>query len=148
MPVVSWPLEFPEPRLVQAGDVTFSVHEAGPEDGLPLLLLHGWPELAFSWAPMVQALTQAGCRLIMPDLKGFGRSSKPEDPDAYTMTAMTGDYPKLLDALGYDKVVLIGHDWGGAIIWPLAQRHADRALGVAALCTPHPALAPAPPLAI
>jgi len=145
---VSWPLGFPEPRTVKAGAVDFSVHEAGPEDGLPVLLLHGWPELAFSWAPMVPALTEAGCRLIMPDLKGFGRSSKPNDVSAYSMEAMTTDYPKLLDALGYDRVVMIGHDWGGAIIWPLAQRHAERGLGVAALCTPYPALAPAPPLAI
>ncbi|MEM1380161.1 MAG: alpha/beta hydrolase [Pseudomonadota bacterium] len=145
---MTWPLGFPEPREVRAGDVTFSVHEAGHKDGLPLLLIHGWPELAFSWAPMMEALTKAGCRLIMPDQKGFGRSSKPDDPSAYAMTALTADYAALLDALSLEKVVMIGHDWGGAIIWPLAQRYPERGLGVASLCTPYPPLAPAPPLAI
>ncbi len=128
--------------------MTFSVHEAGPEDGLPVLMLHGWPELAFSWAPLVPALTEAGCRLIMPDLKGFGGSSKPEDPAAYRMETLTGDFGRLLDALRIEKAVFVGHDWGGAIIWPLAQRLAERGLGVASFCTPYPEIAPAPPLSI
>lgn len=145
---MSWPLGFPEPRVIEANGTAFSVHVAGPEDGVPALLLHGWPELAFSWAKMVPALTDAGLKLHMPDLKGFGRTAGPDDREAYSMTALTGDMAALIDALGLDKVVMIGHDWGGAIIWPLAQRHAGRSLGVASLCTPYPALAPAPPLAI
>ena len=142
------PYGFPEPRLVEAGDVTFSVHEAGPEDGLPLLMLHGWPELAFSWAPLMEPLVAAGYRLIMPDLKGFGGSSKPLDPDAYRMSVAAEDYQRLLDALGIEKAVFVGHDWGGAIVWPLTQRAQNRALGVASFCTPYPDLAPAPPLSI
>lgn len=142
------PLGFPEPRLVTAGDVMFSVHEAGPEDGFPLLMLHGWPELAFSWAPLVPALTAAGCKLYMPDLKGFGGSSKPTDPDAYQMSVIAEDYRNLLDALGLEKVLLVGHDWGGAVVWPLTQRVGERVIGVASFCTPYPAIAPAPPLAI
>ncbi|MEM9838863.1 MAG: alpha/beta hydrolase [Pseudomonadota bacterium] len=145
---MSLPLGFPKARPVQAGDVTFSVHEAGPEDGLPVLLVHGWPELAFSWAPIVEALTGAGCRLIMPDQKGFGASSKPEDLSEYSMTALTADYDRLLAAMGIEKAVVVGHDWGGALIWPLAQRYPERCLGVASLCTPYPPLAPAPPLKI
>nr|WP_233061565.1 alpha/beta hydrolase [Parvularcula mediterranea] len=142
------PFGFPELRLVEAGEVTFSVHEAGPEDGLPLLMLHGWPELAFSWAPLVRPLTEAGYRLIMPDIKGFGASSKPTDPEAYRMSVIAEDYGKLLDALGLEKVVLVGHDWGGAIVWPMTQRLGERILGVASFCTPYPDLAPAPPLKI
>ncbi len=145
---MTYPLRFPEPRLVEAGDVTFSVHEAGPEDGLPLLMLHGWPELAFSWAPMLPALVEAGCRLIMPDMIGFGGSSKPEEVEAYSMEALTGNVVGLLDALGIEKAVFVGHDWGGAVAWPLAQKHPDRGLGVASLCTPYPAVAPAPPVSI
>jgi pimeloyl-ACP methyl ester carboxylesterase len=111
-------------------------------------MLHGWPELAFSWAPMVPALTKAGCRLIMPDIKGFGGTSAPKGPEAYRMEVLAGDYAKLLDALGIERAVVVGHDWGGAISWPLAQRIPERLLGVAVYCTPYPALAPAPPLAI
>jgi pimeloyl-ACP methyl ester carboxylesterase len=124
------------------------VHEAGPKDGLPLLLLHGWPELAFSWAPMVDALTGAGCHVIMPDLKGFGGSSAPLDPKDYRMEVLARDYGNLLDALEIEKAVLVGHDWGGAIAWPTAQRIPGRLLGVAVYCTPYPALPPAPPLSI
>lgn len=145
---MSLPLGFPDPRRVEAGDVTFSVHEAGPADGLPLLMLHGWPELAFSWAPLVPALTAAGCRLVMPDLKGFGGSSKPTDIDAYRMSVLAEDYERLLDALGLESVVIVGHDWGGAIAWPLTQRLGGRVRGVASFCTPWPEIAPAPPLEI
>ncbi|MEM6746478.1 MAG: alpha/beta hydrolase [Pseudomonadota bacterium] len=142
------PHGFPDPRLVEAGNITFSVHEAGPTDGTPLLMLHGWPELAFSWAPMVDALTEAGCRLIMPDIKGFGGTSAPDDPGEYTMTKIAEDYRLLIGALGLEKVVIVGHDWGGAIAWPLAQRLGDLALGVAVYCTPYPAIAAASPIAI
>jgi len=145
---VSLPHGFPDPRLVEAGNITFSVHEAGPQDGLPLLMLHGWPELAFSWAPMVDTLTKAGCRLIMPDIKGFGGTTKPDEPSEYTMTKIAEDYRHLIGALGLEKVVIVGHDWGGAIAWPLAQRIDDLALGVAVYCTPYPAVAAAPPLTI
>lgn len=145
---MSLPYGFPEARLVQADDVTFSVHESGPADGTPLLMLHGWPELAFSWALMVEPLVQAGYRLIMPDIKGFGGTSKPLDPEAYRMSVVAEDYKALLDALGIEKAVFVGHDWGGAIVWPLTQRAQDRALGVASFCTPYPELAPAPPLSI
>lgn len=145
---MSLPLGFPEPQLVKAGDVEFSVHVAGPEDGLPLLMLHGWPELAFSWAPLVPALTKAGCRLYMPDIKGFGGSSKPTDVEEYRMEKIAQDYRALLDTVGLEKAVIVGHDWGGAIAWPMSQRLSDRCLGVASFCTPYPEVAPAPPLAI
>ena len=145
---MSLPYGFPEPSLVEAGDVTFSVHEAGPKSGLPLLMLHGWPELALSWAPLVERLVAAGYRLIMPDIKGFGGTSRPLDPMAYRMSVLADDYRRLLNARQIEQAVFVGHDWGGAIVWPLAQRAPDRALGVASFCTPYPELAPAPPLSI
>ncbi len=64
---------FPPARRVETARGGFSVHEAGPPDGVPLLMLHGWPELAHSWAPVHGALAEAGYRCLMPDLKGFGR---------------------------------------------------------------------------
>ena len=67
----------PPARRVRAGKITLSVHEAGPEDGLPVLLLHGWPDLALSWAPQIAALSAAGYRVIAPDLRGFGASDAP-----------------------------------------------------------------------
>jgi len=145
---MAYPFGFPEPRLVDAGEVTFSVHEAGPADGTPLLMLHGWPEIAFSWAPMVDALTAAGCRLIMPDIKGFGGTKGPTDVNAYTYQAFAEDYQALLDSLGVEKAVFVGHDWGGAIVWPLTQRLPERCLGVASFCTPFREVTPVAPLSL
>lgn len=139
---------FPPARRVKTARSGFSVHEAGPADGIPLLMLHGWPELAHSWAKVFPALAAAGYRCLMPDLKGFGASDRPDDARAYAMDELTADYTALLDALGIEHAVIVGHDWGGAITWPMGWRHPDRCLGLASICTPHAARAPAAPNAI
>ena len=139
---------FPPARRVESARCGFCVHEAGPADGVPLLMLHGWPELARSWAPVFGPLAEAGYRCIMPDLKGFGASDRPDEVGAYAASEMTADFCALLDALSVARAVIVGHDWGGALAWPMGWRHPGRVLGIASLCTPHPARAPAPPLPI
>ena len=145
---MSDPTPFPPARRVETARGHRSVHEAGPQDGVPLLMLHGWPELARSWAPVFGPLAAAGYRCVMPDLAGFGASDAPNDARAYAMDALVADQAALLDALGIERAVIVGHDWGGAIAWPMGWREPDRCLGVASICTPHPARAPAPPLSI
>ena len=139
---------FPPARRVPTARCAFSVHEAGPADGVPLLMLHGWPELAHSWAPVCAPLAEAGYRCVMPDLKGFGASDRPDDASAYAASEVTADFCALLDALGIARAVIVGHDWGGALAWPMGWQHPGRVLGVASVCTPHPPRAPAPPLSI
>ena len=140
--------DFPSPRFVEAGDVRFAVYEQGPADGRPVLLLHGWPELAFSWKHIMAALAEAGYRAIAPDMKGFGATSRPDEIRQYGMDVMTGDIAALIDALGYDRVVICGHDWGGAHVWPMAYTYPEKIEGVIGVCTPHRKRAPAAPITI
>ncbi len=127
----------PPPRRIDLGEVTLSVHLAGPEDGLPVLLLHGWPELALSWASQIEALAGAGYRVIAPDNRGFGASDAPRDVAAYGIDRLVGDISGLLDALGHDRAVIAGHDWGGIVMWHAACLIPERFLGAIGVNTPH-----------
>ncbi|WP_241094968.1 alpha/beta fold hydrolase [Marinicauda algicola] len=129
--------DMPPARRVKCGEVTLSVHEAGPEDGVPVLLLHGWPELALSWARQIEDLAGAGYRVIAPDNRGFGASDVPHEVEAYGIDHLVGDYTGLLDALGIEKAVWVGHDWGGIAMWHAAALKPERFLGAAGVCTPH-----------
>ncbi len=122
------------------------MHEAG--EGPPIVLVHGWPEIAYSWKNQIGPLAAAGYRVIAPDLKGFGASSAPVDKSLYDIRHLTDDLIHLLDALGIERAIFCGHDWGGAIVWPLAQLHPSRVAGVIGVCTPHRPPPPAPPLSI
>lgn len=137
---------FPDPRFVDAGGVRLAVHEQGA--GTPVILVHGWPEIAYSWKNQIGAIADAGFRAIAPDLKGFGRSDAPKDKALYDIRGMTDDLARLLDALSIERAVFCGHDWGGAIVWPMAQLHKDRVAGVIGVSTPHRPRPPAPPLSI
>ena len=138
--------EFPEPQVVKAGDMRLATYQQG--EGPPVILVHGWPEIAYSWKNQMGALATAGYRAIAPDLKGFGRSDAPKDKAQYDIRHMTDDLARLLDALSIEKAIFCGHDWGGAIVWPMAQLHADRVAGVISICTPHRPRPPVPPLSI
>jgi microsomal epoxide hydrolase/non-specific protein-tyrosine kinase len=137
---------FPEPRLINAGGVRLAVHEAG--EGPAVLLVHGWPELAYSWKHQIGALAAAGYRVIAPDLKGFGGSDAPAAAPLYDSAHMAEDFVRLLDALGVDQAIMCGHDFGGALAWPMAQLYPDRVRGVIGVCTPHKQPAPVAPLKI
>jgi pimeloyl-ACP methyl ester carboxylesterase len=127
----------PPARRIEQGEVTLSVHLAGPEDGLPVLLLHGWPELALSWASQIDALARAGYRVIAPDNRGFGASDAPRDVADYGIDRLVGDISALLDALGHDRAVIAGHDWGGVVMWHAACLIPERFLGAIGVNTPH-----------
>jgi len=99
-------------RWVTAGGLRVHLAEAGPEDGDPVLLLHGWPQHWYEWRGLVPALSQR-YRLLMPDLRGIGWTEVTED--GYEKENLARDQIALLDALGIDSVKLIGHDWGGYI---------------------------------
>jgi epoxide hydrolase A/B len=135
--------DFPAPARIQTNGITLSVHEAGPKDGLPVLLLHGWPELARSWLNQIGALAKAGFRVIAPDMRGFGGSDAPKAPEEYGIDVLLADLTGLLDALEIKKAVWVGHDWGGLIVWPAALLVPDRVAGVIGVNTPH---LPRPPI--
>ncbi len=102
-----------------------------------LLLLHGFPEGWFGWRAVMPAFARR-FRVVAPDLRGYGRSDKPEGIDAYRAGAIVADLDALVDALGHDRCVLVGHDWGGALAWAFAIAHPERVERLVILNAPHP----------
>jgi pimeloyl-ACP methyl ester carboxylesterase len=124
------------------------LHVLDEGEGPLVVLCHGFPELAFSWRKQLPALTAAGHRVVAPDLRGFGRSSAPAEVDAYDIVRLCGDMCGLLDALGEQDAIFVGHDWGASLVWQLAVLHPERVRAVAGLSVPFVPRAPAPPLPI
>jgi pimeloyl-ACP methyl ester carboxylesterase len=118
-------------------DVTLEVEDTGA--GTPVLLLHGWPDAANVWRHQVPALAADHYRVLAPDLRGFGGSSRPAEVEAYVAPRMVGDVIGLLDHLSIERAHLVGHDWGAAISWMTAALVPDRVASVTALSVGHPA---------
>lgn len=141
--------QMPPLRFAPTNGIRMGYYEAGPAgDAPPLVLCHGWPELAFSWRHQIRALADAGLRVIAPDQRGFGATDAPKEVQAYDLEQLTADLVGLLDHLGIAKAIFVGHDWGGFVVWQMALRHAARVAGVVSLNTPHLPRAPVDPIAI
>lgn len=125
-------------RRIDVGDVELFVVRAGPPDGLPIVLLHGFPEFWYAWKGVIVPLTKAGYRVILPDQRGYGDSDKPQGVDAYAVDRLGDDIAGLITALGYENAFVAAHDWGGGVAWNLAIRHPERVRKLAVLDTPHP----------
>ena len=108
-------------------------------EGRPVILLHGFPDSGRLWRHQVQALTQAGFRTIVPDLRGYGGSDKPAETDAYAMHLLVNDAIAVLDDAGAARAHVVGHDWGAAVAWSLAAGAPDRVDHLVALSVGHPA---------
>jgi pimeloyl-ACP methyl ester carboxylesterase len=111
-------------RDVDAAGLRMHVVEAGPPDGAPVLVLHGWPQHWYQWRHQIPALAEAGYRVVVPDLRGFGQSDAP--PGGYDKENMATDVLNLMDAMALDRVRLLGHDWGGWIGFILCVRTPER----------------------
>ena len=130
--------EMPPLQFAQTNGIRMGYYEAGPKtDTPPVILCHGWPELAFSWRHQIKALGEAGIRVIAPDQRGYGSTDRPEAVEDYDIEHLTGDLVGLLDHLKIDKAIFVGHDWGGFIVWQMPLRHIDRVAGVVGVNTPH-----------
>lgn len=128
----------PTTRRIPVRGLTLSVAEAGPEDGPLTVLLHGFPETWWGWRHQIGPLAAAGLRVVAPDQRGYGLSSRPEGIAAYHLDRLADDVTGLADALGHDRFRLVGHDWGGLVAWWVAARHPDRLERLAILNAPHP----------
>jgi pimeloyl-ACP methyl ester carboxylesterase len=111
--------------------------EAGPADGPLMIFVHGWPELGVLWRAQLEHFAALGWRCVAPDMRGYGDSSVPADPGAYTLREIVADMVELHDALGGAPAVWVGHDWGGPVVYSLAAHHRDRCRAVAGLCVPY-----------
>ncbi|MGH3392421.1 MAG: alpha/beta fold hydrolase [Actinomadura sp.] len=132
-------------RFVDVNGLRMHIAEAG--SGPLVLLLHGFPECWYSWRHQLPALAAAGYHVVAPDQRGYCRTGGPDDVQAYSIMHLAGDVTALLDALGEERAVIVGHDWGAPVAWHTAQFRPDRVRGVAALSVPHRPRTSAPLLA-
>jgi len=109
-----------EERFIKINDISLHVILAGPEDAEPLILLHGFPDFWYGWKNIIEGLKD-DFRLIVPDLKGFNLSDKPEQVEDYDLKILVEDIKNLSEKLGLHKFNLVGHDWGGLISWAFAE---------------------------
>src|SRR4029079_4323229 len=114
-------------QFAQVNGIRMGYYDAGPKsDALPMVLCHGWPELAFSWRHQIKALSEAGIRVIAPDQRGYGSRDRPEAVEDYDMEHLTGDLVALLDHLKIHKAIFVGHDWGRLTVWAMTHPDAHR----------------------
>jgi pimeloyl-ACP methyl ester carboxylesterase len=132
---------------IPANGIELHVATAGPADGTPVVLCHGFPELWYSWRHQLTALGQAGYRAFAPDLRGYGASSHPSEVADYGSDKLTGDLCGLLDHYGYEKAAFVGHDWGAMVVWEMGRLHPERVSSLFNMSVPY-TNAPAPPTEI
>jgi len=121
------------------------MHIAECGEGPLVVLCHGFPESWYSWRHQLRALAEAGFHAVAPDMRGYGSTSRPEAIDQYTLLHLVGDIVGLLDALGAEKTVIAGHDWGAPVAWHCALLRPDRFRGAIGLSVPFIPRLPVPP---
>jgi pimeloyl-ACP methyl ester carboxylesterase len=124
-------------QLTVAG-LTFDATIAGPADGEPVVLLHGFPQTSALWAAQQATLAAAGYRAVAFDQRGCSPAARPLDDAAYRLPVLGGDVLGVADALGAERFHVVGHDWGGVVAWWVASRAAPRTRSLTVLSTPHP----------
>ena len=131
-----------EPSLehleIPVGRFTFDARAAGPAEGDPVLLLHGFPESSHEWRAQLRALGGAGYRAIAPDQRGYSPRARPIGVDNYRAEHLVADVISMADAIGVDRFHLVGHDWGAAVAWHVAGRHPERLRTLTPVSVPHP----------
>ena len=127
--------------MVETSDIGLAVYELG--EGPAVILVHGFPELAYSWRHQLPALAAAGYRAIAVDMRGYGSSGKPPQVTDYTIQHLVGDLKGLCAALSIDRAIFVGHDWGAMVVWQMALLAPGRMAGLINLNIPH---IPRPPI--
>jgi pimeloyl-ACP methyl ester carboxylesterase len=137
---------FPEPHFIESNGIRMAIYEQG--DGPAVVLLHGFPELAFSWRHQFPALAGAGYRAIAPDQRGYGKTSVPPKVSDYRIEELIADTEGLLDALELQSAVFVGHDWGALLLWQMAMLAPERIDKLIILNIPHYPRPPVDPISI
>lgn len=136
-PSGSGPVSITQTTIAAAGFV-FDARVAGPRNGSPVLLLHGFPESSLEWEAQLVALAGAGYHAVAPDLRGYSPGARPPAVADYALGLLAGDVVAIADALGFTRFHLVGHDWGAAIAWEVAGTRPERLLSLTAVSVPHP----------
>jgi len=121
--------------IIQTNGIHMHLAEQG--EGPLVVLCHGFPESWYSWRHQLRALSEAGFHAVAPDMRGYGKTERPEAIDQYTMFHLVGDMVGLLDALSAETAVIAGHDWGGPVAWHSALLRPDRFRGIIGLSVPY-----------
>jgi pimeloyl-ACP methyl ester carboxylesterase len=129
-----------EHSYIETNGIRLHIVQAGPKSGVPVVLLHGFPEFWYGWRKQIPALVEAGCRVIVPDQRGYNLSDKPKGVKNYGVSTLVDDIVGLIDALEYEKVNLVGHDWGAVVAWTLAIKYPERLHKLGIMNVPHPAV--------
>ena len=125
-----------EEQLLAVNGITLCVHSCGPAEGPPVWLLHGFPECWLSWRKQLPVLAAAGYRVLVPEMRGYGRSSAPSAIEAYDLLTLCGDIQAAMDLLGQQQVCMVGHDWGALVAWQLALLEPRRIKAVVGMSVP------------
>jgi pimeloyl-ACP methyl ester carboxylesterase len=125
-------------QFIKINNLHLHVMTDGPENGTPVILLHGFPEFHYGWRKQIPSLVEAGFRVIIPDQRGYNLSDKPKRISMYDIDILARDVIGLLDHFGYDQAFLVGHDWGAAVAWNVALNYAGRLKKLVILNVPHP----------
>ena len=133
-----------ELRTISTNGIRMRIAEQG--SGPLVLLLHGFPESWYSWRHQLPALAAAGFHAVAPDQRGYGGTEAPPAIDAYDILHLVDDAVGVLDALGAERAVVVGHDWGSPVAWHCALLHPERFQAVAALSVPYVGRSPLPPI--
>jgi pimeloyl-ACP methyl ester carboxylesterase len=133
----------PNHRVVETNGIRMHIAETGT--GPLVVLCHGFPESWYSWRHQLYTLAEAGFHAVAPDMRGYGQTQRPEEIDQYTLLHLVGDIVGLLDALGAETAVIVGHDWGAPVAWHAALLRPDRFRGVVGLSVPFVPRRPARP---
>lgn len=120
------------------GDLTFAVRDTGPEDGPPVVLLHGFPQNSKSWIPVAERLNAAGYRTLIPDQRGYSPEASPSGRRNYHISELSDDIAALIEQAGLGPVHLVGHDWGSGVAWAVAANHPELLRSLTAVSVPHP----------
>lgn len=140
-------VDFPAAKYCDTNGISMAYYEAGEKsDKPPVILVHGFPEIAYSWRHQLPALAAAGFHAIAPDMRGYGKTDQPSAIEDYDMQHLMGDLVGLMDHLGYDKAIFCGHDWGGFVVWQMPLYHAERVAGVIGVNTPFMPRSPMDPI--
>jgi len=126
-------------RTFERDGLVFDVRDEGPADGEVVVLLHGFPQDATAWDQVVPHLHAAGLRTLAPDQRGYSPRARPAGRDAYRLREVVADTIALLDAAGAERAHIVGHDWGGAVVWAATARYPERFSSAVVVSTPHPA---------
>jgi epoxide hydrolase 4 len=129
-----------EHSFVKTNNINLHVVSAGPKDGPVVILLHGFPEYWGGWKKQIPALVDAGYRVLAPDQRGYGKSDKPPQIQAYDIDILAQDILGLIDHSGQEKVHLVGHDWGAVIAWWIGIHYPERIKNLSILNVPHPSV--------